>query len=262
MAICYPDYGEDRSAFESPGEVKFYDACKAALDANYHVFHSVAWIAHTARGEAKDGEADFVICHPDRGILVVEIKGGGVRADFRTGRWTSIDQHGVRHHISNPFRQAARGKFNVIEKLKQHRDWPRLNIRRVIAGHAAFFPDLDDARPLQGPDAPPDIIGDKTDLPILGEWMVSVFQFWSSQEDNQDTGSCGSSKPRTPQKPWPSGHRPDSLSAMRKMLTTCPAAVLSDHNKLVPTARPRSLTTRVEWQPGEATIAAHDDDQA
>jgi len=50
MAICYPDYGEDRSAFESPGEVKFYDACKAALDANYHVFHSVAWIAHTARG--------------------------------------------------------------------------------------------------------------------------------------------------------------------------------------------------------------------
>ncbi len=37
MAICYPDYGEDRSAFESPGEVKFYDACKAALDANYHV---------------------------------------------------------------------------------------------------------------------------------------------------------------------------------------------------------------------------------
>ncbi len=41
-----------------------------------------------------------------------------------------------------------------------------------------------------------------------------------------NVGACGSSKSRTPQKPWQSGHRPDSLSAMRKMLILLLVALL------------------------------------
>ena len=34
---------------------------------------------------ARDGEIDFVLCHPDKGILCLEVKGGGI--ECRHGEW-------------------------------------------------------------------------------------------------------------------------------------------------------------------------------
>jgi len=73
VAICYPDYGDDRGALESLAEARFYDACRDQLSNDFHVFHSVAWISRPENGETKDGEADFLICHPELGLLVVEV---------------------------------------------------------------------------------------------------------------------------------------------------------------------------------------------
>ena len=57
MAICYPDYGEDRSAFESPGEVKFYDACKAVP--------SIYSICPNDRGSLQEPAVRVRIAHID-----------------------------------------------------------------------------------------------------------------------------------------------------------------------------------------------------
>ncbi|WP_323796858.1 NERD domain-containing protein [Nisaea sp.] len=190
MATCYPDYGNDESAFKSRGELVFYRACQRSLPPEYSVFHSVSWIARSD-GEAHDGEADFLICHPDRGFLVVEVKGGRIRADLGTGKWTSTDQDGRVHDISNPFRQASTGKYNIIRKLREHRDWPKLRLRRVIAGHSAFFPNVDDGRVLQGPEAPPEIIGDRSDLPQLEQWVERAFDYWVDQEESDRSQPLG-----------------------------------------------------------------------
>jgi hypothetical protein len=190
MAVCYPDYGGEEGGFKSRGELAFYRACEQALPQEYHVFHSVSWIARSD-GEARDGEADFLICHPERGLLVVEVKGGRIRADFTTGKWTSTDGSGKSHNISNPFQQALSGKYNILNKLKEHKDWPRLQLRRVIAGHAAFFPNVDDGRTLQGPDAPPQIIGDRSDLSQLEKWIETAFAYWVDQEDSHRSQPLG-----------------------------------------------------------------------
>ncbi|RMH55618.1 MAG: NERD domain-containing protein, partial [Bacteroidetes bacterium] len=59
------------------------------------------------RGDALQGEADFVILHPDYGMLVIEVKGGGVTWDRAKNRWFSEGRH-ARNPIADPFRQAQR----------------------------------------------------------------------------------------------------------------------------------------------------------
>ena len=55
---------------------------------------------------------------------------------------------------------------------------------------------------------------------------------------------CGSSKSRTPQKPWLSGHRPDSLSAMRKMLILLLVALLHRLDRALAASYFESLAVR------------------
>jgi hypothetical protein len=192
MAICFPNYEDVTQAnIESHGEVLFYQACKEQLPSEYHVFHSVSWISRQSGG-AKDGEADFLICHPNRGFVVVEVKGGKIRANQATGVWTSTDVSGATHKLrTNPFNQAAGGKYNILSKIKEHRDWQKLNLKWINAGHAAFFPNVDDGRVLQGPEAPVEIIGDRADLNAFEKWVDRVFEYWSSQDTSNSDRKLG-----------------------------------------------------------------------
>jgi hypothetical protein len=184
MAICYPDYEDVTQAnIESRAEVSFYQACKQQLSNDFHVFHSVSWISRHF-GDAKDGEADFLICHPDRGYVVVEVKGGRINANMTTGVWTSTDENGRTHKLkTNPFKQASGGKYNILAKVKEHKDWAKSGLKWINAGHAAFFPNVDDGRTLQGPEAPVEIIGDRSDLEFFDKWVDKIFEYWSAQED-------------------------------------------------------------------------------
>lgn len=189
MAKLYPDYDGDYSGIASSAEVKLYEACKR-LKGDFHIFHSVAWISRS-EGEARDGEADFLVCHPNRGFLVIEVKGGRIEADYSNGRWTSIDGRDRRHLIKDPFQQGVNAKFGILTKLKEQRDWDRLGVRRVEMGHAAFFPDVSDGRRLQGPNAPPELIGDANDLGNLESWLDDAFDYWADRESGATTDPLG-----------------------------------------------------------------------
>ena len=39
------------------------------INESFLVFYSVAWQARTLSGNVRDGEADFVVVHPELGIL-------------------------------------------------------------------------------------------------------------------------------------------------------------------------------------------------
>ena len=53
---------------------------------DYIVFHSRDWAKEERRKYVTEGEADFTVFHPKRGILVIEVKSGGIRCDGR-GNW-------------------------------------------------------------------------------------------------------------------------------------------------------------------------------
>lgn len=180
MARCYPD--PNHAVSDSNAELIVYRDLAAQLGSDYAILHSVAWISRPGGGGPREGETDILIAHPTRGLLAIEVKGGRVSLDYRTRTWVSIDANDVTHDIKNPFEQARRGKFALLEKLRESPAWKKLDIGRFTLGYAVFVPDVDDGSRLRGPDAPLEIIGDRRDLSDLNAWVEQAFAYWEGEE--------------------------------------------------------------------------------
>ena len=70
---------------ESSAERRLYEGFLEQLDDSYVVYHSVDWVMAPRPGaphtHPEQGEADFVIVHPDDGVLALEAKGGTLLSD-------------------------------------------------------------------------------------------------------------------------------------------------------------------------------------
>jgi hypothetical protein len=151
-------------------EVKVYDQLEKSLGPGWTVFYSRPWLGLTPTGGERDGEADFIIVHPQHGFLALEVKGGGISHNPATDAWQSTDSQGIRHTIKNPFAQARRAKHELLEKLKEGRDWPRN--RFVRARHAVIFPDAENPPGNLGADMPRELICCRPGLNRLAEWVL------------------------------------------------------------------------------------------
>ncbi len=182
MARMYPNQLDPDT--KSAAERQLYKAFRDGLDNDYTVFHSVAWLSLDGEGRPRDGEADFVIAHPQRGILVLEAKGGAIHYDPHTDCWTSTGRHGRTHEIRAPFVQVRYSKYALQEQLQNMPNMPR---RRINVGHAVAFPDVVVGEILLGPDKPRQIILDATDLTDLSGWVGRALAYWRGQESQRVT---------------------------------------------------------------------------
>jgi len=173
---------EQLEGLSSRAEAKFYRACRDQLDKTYNVLYSISWIARHPGAHALDGEADFLIVSPASGLLVIEVKGGGVCFDALTGSWTSIDRNGFEHPIKNPFSQARNARYSLISKLKEHPDWNKVAPTRLILGYGVSFPDLLNKQNLLGPDRPSTIIATIDDVKNLGQWVWNALRWWKNED--------------------------------------------------------------------------------
>lgn len=179
MARCFPEPA--RATSESKAELDLFRSLGEQLGPDFVVLHSVAWIARPGGAGPREGETDILILHPTHGVLVVEVKGGRISLDYGDRTWSSTDRHGVVHPIKNPFNQARRGKFAILEKITESRAWSKLGIGRFMVGYAVFLPDVGDSDRLKGPDAPGEIIGDRGDLTALSAWVDGAFRYWAGE---------------------------------------------------------------------------------
>ncbi|MEQ8599907.1 MAG: NERD domain-containing protein [Devosia sp.] len=179
MARCFPEPA--RATSESKAELDLFRRLGEQLGPDFVVLHSVAWISRPGGAGPREGETDILILHPTHGVLVVEVKGGRILLDYGDRTWSSTDRHGVVHPIKNPFDQARRGKFAILEKIAESRAWNKLGIGRFIVGYAVFLSDVGDADRLRGPDAPSEIIGDRGDLTALSAWVDGAFRYWACE---------------------------------------------------------------------------------
>lgn len=92
------------------GEKKVFEALKSKLAPKYTVFHSVRWNDRNEKDTVVWGECDFTVFHPQKGILVIEVKSGGI--ECVNDHWTYIrTDNGERHDMKNPMKQADRSKY-------------------------------------------------------------------------------------------------------------------------------------------------------
>lgn len=157
--------GESRRA----AEIRVFDALAAQLGDAWSVFYSRPWLGETASGGEIDGECDFVVAHPEHGLLCIEVKGGAISYDPAEDRWQSTDRYGIRHRIKNPIRQASDSKHALLAKARAERGWPCGFIR---FRHGVIFPDVASVPQNMGPDKPREIFATRPDLEQLEGWVV------------------------------------------------------------------------------------------
>jgi hypothetical protein len=164
--------GELDGSLASPAEEKVYSALRDTLDDSFTAIGRVAWQAVNARGSPIEGEADFVVSHPQRGFLVLEVKGGGISHDGPTRTWRSTDRQGVRHNIKNPFQQAARNRREIASLLAN-----RLGLSQLpfAPGQGVVFPDVEGDPRAFGAEAHADFVVLRSDLPKLGARVEEMF---------------------------------------------------------------------------------------
>ena len=191
MARMIPELTKDQlRELPSRAEANFYVACRDQLPNDILVIHSAGWVYRDAGGRIREGEADFTLASPSTGILAVEVKGGGVEYDPLTKRWTSVDRNGNRHEIKDPFRQASNERHAIIDQLSGHPTWRQWKGKRIAIGHSVMLTDINETKPLEGPDRPKEIIGVGSDLGAMPAWFNRVMNFWR-QKDDDPLGSTG-----------------------------------------------------------------------
>ncbi|WP_440879121.1 NERD domain-containing protein [Vibrio natriegens] len=183
MAQMIPQLSEIQiEDIPSKAEQRVYQALERNIPNSCLVVHSLEFIKENYRNHShSDREADFVIFSPELGVLVIEVKGGGIEYDKKTTQWYSIDRYNNKHDIKNPVKQAKDAKYEIARHLSRE-----IGNKKVVIAHCALFPDVLDTKPLASADMPVEILGGGEDLRDVSEWVNRVFAYWQGKDRNHE----------------------------------------------------------------------------
>ena len=185
MAQMYPE--RLPASVQSDAERDLFDAFRDQLSDRRTVLAGVNWVYANNRGQGRSAETDFVVLDPDQGMLVIEVKGGRVGHDARTGRWYSISRGGYDNTIKDPVQQASSAFYGLRDMLGSAYATSRFEFP---GGYGLAFIDgfvEQGALPL---DAPRSIILDASDLDDLDQRLDRMFHFWT-RGDARTPGEAG-----------------------------------------------------------------------
>lgn len=181
MARTYPR--EIQSYTISSAERYLFDLFKKNLNDDYLVFHGIAWLSWGNEQYSFDGETDFLLVHPQKGLLVVEVKGGRITYDGHEGKWVTVDRNNISHLLrKDPVVQAKDARYNLIRKLRKS---PKTQEYYYPIFHAISFPDIfvkNDFRL----DLPKQIILDREKLGDIESSIDGIFEFWNRKFTSAD----------------------------------------------------------------------------
>ncbi|TAZ73770.1 DUF2075 domain-containing protein [Rhizobium ruizarguesonis] len=159
-----------------------YEKLQESLGDDFAVYWSRPWHRFNPDGTSRDGEVDFVVGHPDLGVLALEVKGGIVSCDDQ-GQWRSKSRSGAVYNLTrSPLQQAMEGKHALKTALKGMRILER---RSLNLCHGAILADSSRPRHGFGPDAPLELFAFGNDMVDnrLGEWVWETLQRGAAARD-------------------------------------------------------------------------------
>ena len=168
---------------DSEGEIRIFEALQSKLSNEYTVFHSVRWIGSDRK--RSQGEADFLIFHPTRGLMVIEVKAGIIQcSDNRTWYQTNRNS-GVTKEIYDPEKQASESKFKLLQVLKG---------TNILVCHAVWFPSISYSKEHLPLNYDKDMLFDMATLLEPETAINRAFEFWKQQIGITTTLSASESK--------------------------------------------------------------------
>lgn len=169
MARLFPAL--DFSDIDNPGERVVAEALVEQLPSRVEVFHSFSWLSRNRQGTLMEGECDFVLLDPERGLLFVEVKGGSLAFDGR--EWVRKVGAERRSLNKDPFSQAQRAMRDIIDLVKRRFSGAAGDLPFTF-GFAVGFPDCRVSGTLP-PSAQPELILDAPKLKNLQDSIRRVF---------------------------------------------------------------------------------------
>ena len=180
MAKFYPTI--INSFHSSEGERLVYEAF-SKLNNEYVIFHSYHWLGEINQRRS-EGEADFVVLHPKKGILSIEVKAGGI--SYCNGNWVQTNRHTKENKIIDPLGQAAESQFRIQNYLRKHYHGPM-----PVIGRAVWFPSVSIHDKVTLPlEVNRDIIFDVGSLINPSEDLDKAFLFWKENLGFRQTELC------------------------------------------------------------------------
>lgn len=166
---------------KSNAERKVFDALRDQLSDEWTVFHSASVIYRDHAHGARDDEGDFVLCHPTRGIVCLEVKGGGFECQH--GSWFRLPRGGGRDPMRDPFQQALDHRYALRRKIEEQPGWQN---RKLMLVHALAFPDVSVHKLVLAPDAPPQMVLDRNGLDDVDAFIEGVLAYHRGAHDDRE----------------------------------------------------------------------------
>ncbi|MFP6738571.1 MAG: NERD domain-containing protein/DEAD/DEAH box helicase, partial [Planctomycetota bacterium] len=155
-------------------EKKVFKALESNLPDNWVCIHSRRFVLPATAGRSViEGEVDFIVLHPERGYICLEVKGGRVERDEKAA-WYSTDRHGERHSIRDPGRQAQNACRSISSFLHD-----RVQGTPLFYSWGVIFPDITIEGEL-GPALPRDIIADRNDLGNIARQLENLLDSYNA----------------------------------------------------------------------------------
>tara|TARA_X000001036_G_C20376042_1_gene682576 strand:+ start:138 stop:671 length:534 start_codon:yes stop_codon:yes gene_type:complete len=124
MANIFPNifpYNEDSPQMEKLGiqtEYAVYQKIKDIYDDSVDILYGKDFLTRNAFGDLKSGElSDFLIIHPNKGILFLECKGGLMEWDKMKQLWSQSNK--IIQKSKGPFEQAKKGMYSFMDLFKE-----------------------------------------------------------------------------------------------------------------------------------------------
>jgi len=191
MARIYPQHipdSERKAKFDRRAEHLVYDYLSKLSD-DWLVLYGTAIKRAHSRG-VSDREADFIVAHPQLGVLMLEVKGGSISREGNMWYSTPIrelskpEAQRIRHQIKNPYVQATDAAKDYERKLDDYIKNNRLPQRTFRIATAVCFPDIeipDDC--YLGSEALPEITLDRRDLPDIEKRLCQILRLHQGKND-------------------------------------------------------------------------------
>lgn len=181
MAHAYPsELPSDIRATQSEREL--FNALQEQLSDDYHVYFGMPFIESKT---AEQGEVDFIILHPTKGMLFVECKGKGIGRNH-DGSWYRTKGRKRERLRRTPIEQVKKQLESLVTKF-------RAPCTRLFNGVKGRFPmpyGWALAFPFTGwpaseipPDVEPEVFLDAEILHNAGELIERAFDFWQRKYD-------------------------------------------------------------------------------
>ncbi|WP_287685197.1 MULTISPECIES: NERD domain-containing protein/DEAD/DEAH box helicase [unclassified Microcystis] len=160
------------------GESEVYHLL-SQLDDDFYIFQDRYWIFKNKDGARTERETDFLLVHPQKGLLIIEVKGGTrFSYDGEHDQWKSGDNISYQ----NPYKKQLANSKNLPLLLK--RELPSLKNRWIPCGYAICFPHIDILEGNLALFMEKKVTLFRDDLKNLGEKINEIYSHYSNNNNH------------------------------------------------------------------------------